>query len=83
MLHELSEWEEQQRSRDLLDSGRVNLNAQRVVVYNVQNAASWISGAVSAHNTQTKAMNDCYNSATMSLMATVIESQYKYFYFLK
>ena len=54
MLHELHEWEEQQRSRELLNSGRINISGQRVVVYNIQNVANWISGAVSTHNLQTK-----------------------------
>lgn len=54
MLQELSEWEEQQRSRELLNSAHINLTGRRVLVYNIQNAANWISGTVSAHNQQTK-----------------------------
>ena len=54
MLQELNEWEKANRSRELVQSCSASLMGCRISVCNVQQPLSWITGAVTSHNLQTK-----------------------------
>ncbi len=54
MLQELNEWEENNCSRELLQSCSTPLLGCRISVCNVQQPLSWINGVITSHNLQTK-----------------------------
>lgn len=54
MIQELHDWEKKQRNREMLLSGMHNMTHHRVSVCSTHQHLSWIQGAVTNHNLQTK-----------------------------
>lgn len=54
MLQELNEWEESNRSRELVQGSTAALNGYRASVCDLQHPRTWRSGIITAHNIQTK-----------------------------
>lgn len=54
MLQLLDEWEEWNRSRELVQSCSTVLNGCRASAFNILEPHSWIRGVITYHNVQTK-----------------------------
>jgi hypothetical protein len=76
MLQELSEWEETNIGRELLQNGVVPLSGCRVSVCNVQQPVSWINGVITSHNLQSKVHITCVlNSHQISKSCYLLHSK--------